>query len=209
MGRVLVTALVENLDDLFAAGKGLIPEGKIRRSEVTDALVDTGATGLLVPRRLIEQLGLEPLRVRTARTIAGQVPLHVYRAVRLTIQRRDCISDVSRGPGRLLHHHRPGPPGVDGLSRRCPRPAPRRQSRPWRRTHDRSLRRSKVAKPRIRPRRQTPRRLQRAPTAPTSIPRGRPRTRRRCAHRSAVALRRGEKMGRPSSGTTRGHRRRS
>jgi predicted aspartyl protease len=93
MGRVLVTALVENLDDLFAAGKGLIPEGKIRRAEVTDALVDTGATGLLVPRRLIEQLGLEPLRFRTARTIAGQVPLHVYRAVRLT------ISDVAEVPG--------------------------------------------------------------------------------------------------------------
>ncbi len=78
--------------------KSLIPAEQVRRIEVTDALVDTGATGLLLPRRLIVQLGLEPLRVRTARTIAGHTPLQVYRAVRLTVQGRDCISDVAEVP---------------------------------------------------------------------------------------------------------------
>lgn len=95
MGRVLVTATVENLDDLFAARKGLLPEAQVRRVEVTDALVDTGATGLLLPRRLVALLGLEPLRTRTARTIAGPAPLQIYRGVRLTVQGRDCISDVA------------------------------------------------------------------------------------------------------------------
>ena len=95
MGKVLVTATVENLDDLFAVRKGLLSEAQVRRVEVSDALIDTGATGLLLPRRLIEQLGLEPLRVRTARTIARHPPLQVYRAVRLSVQGRDCISDVA------------------------------------------------------------------------------------------------------------------
>ena len=61
---------------------------------MTDALIDTGATGLLVPRRLIAQLGLSVLRTRPARTIAGNVAVPIYRAVRLTVQGRDCISDV-------------------------------------------------------------------------------------------------------------------
>ncbi len=98
MGKVSVTAKVENLDDLFSARKGLLPEDQVRSVEVTDALVDTGATGLLLPKRLVSQLGLEALRVRPSRTIAGQVPLQIYRAVRLTVQGRDCISDVAEIP---------------------------------------------------------------------------------------------------------------
>jgi predicted aspartyl protease len=95
MGKVLVAATLENLDDLFSARKGLLAPEQVRRVEVTDALIDTGATGLLLPSRLIAELGLEPLHSRPSRTIAGPVPLQVYRAVRLTVQGRDCISDVA------------------------------------------------------------------------------------------------------------------
>ena len=98
MGKVLVKAVVENLDDLFAVRKGLLPVDQVRRVEVDDALIDTGATGLMVPKRLIAALGLEPLRIRPARTVAGPIPLQVYRAVRLSIQGRDCISDVTEIP---------------------------------------------------------------------------------------------------------------
>ena len=98
MGKVLVTAKVESLEDLFSAEKGVLPAGQVRSVEVSDALVDTGATGLLLPKRLIAQLGLQPLRTRQSRTIAGTTPLTVYRAVRLTVQGRDCISDVAEIP---------------------------------------------------------------------------------------------------------------
>lgn len=98
MGKVLVTARIENLDDLFGARKGQIAEDQVRRVEVTDALIDTGATGLLVPKRLVAQLGLDLVRTRPSRTIAGHVPLPIYRAVRLTVQGRDCISDVAEIP---------------------------------------------------------------------------------------------------------------
>lgn len=95
MGKVLVTARLENLEDLYRVSQGSLPTEQVRCVEVTDALVDTGATGLLLLRRLIAQFGLQPLRAPQARTIAGSVPLQVYRAVRLTIQDRDCISDVA------------------------------------------------------------------------------------------------------------------
>jgi predicted aspartyl protease len=98
MGKVLVAAKIENLDDLFGADNGLLNEDKVRHIDVVDALVDTGATGLSLPSRMIAQLGLKPLRVRPSRTIAGPVPLQMYRAVRLTVQGRDCISDVGEIP---------------------------------------------------------------------------------------------------------------
>ena len=94
MGKVLVTARLENLEDVYKAAQGTLPPEQVRAVEVTDALVDTGATGLLVPRRLIAQLGLPLLRTRPARTIGGSVDVPMYRAVRLTVQGRDCISDV-------------------------------------------------------------------------------------------------------------------
>ena len=54
MGKVLVTARVESLADLYAARQGLIVEDQVRRVEVDDALVDTGATMLSLPSRLID-----------------------------------------------------------------------------------------------------------------------------------------------------------
>ena len=98
MGKVLVTAKIENLADLFSADKNLIPLEQVRSVEVSDALIDTGATGLSLPKRLIAQLGLTPLRTRRARTTAGIVTVQVYGTVRLTIQGRECPSDVSEVP---------------------------------------------------------------------------------------------------------------
>jgi predicted aspartyl protease len=94
LGKVRVAATIENLEDLFNAEKGLLPRDQVRRVEVGDALVDTGATGLLLPRRMVTALGLLPLRTRQARGLGGSVPLPMYRAVRLTIQGRDCAIDV-------------------------------------------------------------------------------------------------------------------
>jgi predicted aspartyl protease len=94
MRKVLVAARLENLEDIYKAAQGTIPHDQVRSCEVTDALIDTGATGLLLPSRMIAQLGLSVLRTRTARPIAGNVDVSMYRAVRLTVQGRDCISDV-------------------------------------------------------------------------------------------------------------------
>src|SRR5262249_59897066 len=65
------------------------------------ALVDTGASGLMVPTRLITQLGLRPYRSRQARTAGGLVTFQVYGAVRLTVQGRDFTCDVYEVPDAL------------------------------------------------------------------------------------------------------------
>lgn len=71
MGKVLVTAKMENMEDVYAVKLGTLAPEKVRTVEVTDAIVDTGATMLSLPKRLIEQLGLERLRTRRARTTTG------------------------------------------------------------------------------------------------------------------------------------------
>jgi clan AA aspartic protease len=98
MGKVLVTAKIENLEDLYKTKLGLLPAEQVRSVEATDALVDTGASTLCVPKRLIVQLGLQPLRTRQARTSAGSITLQMYGTVRLSIQGHDCPCDVVELP---------------------------------------------------------------------------------------------------------------
>ena len=38
MGKVVVTAKIENLEDLYSAKKGLLPDAQVRRIEVPDAV---------------------------------------------------------------------------------------------------------------------------------------------------------------------------
>jgi predicted aspartyl protease len=98
MGRVLVTAKIENLGDLYAVERGQSAENEVRTVEVSDALVDTNATSLSLPKNLIQRLGLTPGRQRRARTSAGPRMVQTYGAVRLTIQERDCYCDVAELP---------------------------------------------------------------------------------------------------------------
>src|SRR5947209_1837927 len=98
MGKVIVPARIDNVVDLFAATRGALQPEQVRFVEVPDALVDTGASTLSLPRRLIAQLGLEPVRTRQARTSAGLVTLQMYGVVRLTIQGRDWNGDVMEVP---------------------------------------------------------------------------------------------------------------
>ena len=98
MGRVLTEATIENIQDLWAAERGIIMPDQLRKLAITDALVDTGATLLSMPTRLIQQLGLK--RVGTKRVIAatGQTEAGMYEAVRLTIMGRSCTMDVMEVP---------------------------------------------------------------------------------------------------------------
>ena len=98
MGKVIVKAKIENMEDLFDARKGRLHPDEVRAIEVDNALVDTGATTLSLPKRYIQQLGLTPVRERTARTVAGTVKLRIFSVVRLTIQGRDVATEVCEVP---------------------------------------------------------------------------------------------------------------
>ena len=96
MGRVLTEAIIENLGDLYVAKRGGMRAEEVRRIVVRDALVDTGATFLSLPARLIRELELDKLgRIRSA---TGTAVAEMYGAVRLTIQGRACPTDVMEVP---------------------------------------------------------------------------------------------------------------
>jgi predicted aspartyl protease len=98
MGRVTTEALIENLEDLWAERKGQLLADRVRRIQVDDALVDTGATMLAVPKRLIRQLGLREQYRKPIRSSIGLAEIAVYDAVRLTIMERTCTMEVMEVP---------------------------------------------------------------------------------------------------------------
>lgn len=94
LGRVTVNVTIENMEDLFDVYQGRLNPGEVRTVVVADALVDTGASTLLLPKRFISQLGLRLVRTRQAEDLGGSAPVPRYSVVRLTIQGRDCSLEV-------------------------------------------------------------------------------------------------------------------
>ena len=59
MGRVLTKVKIENLKDVWAAESGARIVSDVRSIESSDAFVDSGATLLSLPTKIILQLGLD------------------------------------------------------------------------------------------------------------------------------------------------------
>lgn len=98
MGRVVVSVRIENLKDLVEAEAGRIPPDQVRSVEVHDALVDTGATRISLPKSIIVKLGLDPTRKRKVRTTVGLADSQMYSPVNIIVQERDCVCDVAEVP---------------------------------------------------------------------------------------------------------------
>jgi predicted aspartyl protease len=105
MGRVTVEATIENLKDAWDVERGLLPADQARKIVIPDALVDTGATMLSLPTRLIRQLGLNRTGTRRVMSSVGVAETGFYDIVRLVIQGRDCpvaVSEVPDGTPTLI-----------------------------------------------------------------------------------------------------------
>ncbi len=99
MGKVLVAAKIENLFDLYEASQGQRKPEDVRSVEVSDALVDTGATYLSLPQRLIDQLGLQRYRTQRTRTSGDDLrEFTIYGMVRLTVQGREHCMEIAALP---------------------------------------------------------------------------------------------------------------
>ena len=99
-----------NLTDLNLADAGVINPKEVRRATIENALVDTGATRLSLPKPLIEQLGLTPVGVTRAMTANGITDRTIYSVVEFTVlERRGAMG------GNRLARERPGPCGAHGF----------------------------------------------------------------------------------------------
>ena len=77
-----------NLADLVRVQDGTIKSDEVRRVNVENALVDTGASRLCLPKPIIEQLGLSPVGRVNSLTANGIVTRTVYSEVEFTILER-------------------------------------------------------------------------------------------------------------------------
>jgi predicted aspartyl protease len=94
MGRTLVHATIENLYDLYEVQLGKRQPEQVRRIEIPDALVDTGSTMLMLPRRYVDQLGLQFFEKKLMHSPDADTMVDVYCLAQLTIQGRKCPIDV-------------------------------------------------------------------------------------------------------------------
>ena len=101
MGRVITEATIESLTDLWAVEQQLMRPDQARRLTAPDALVDTGATLLSLPTRLIQELDLNKSGSKRVVSSTGLAEAAMYDAVRLTIQGRSCTMDVMEVPDTM------------------------------------------------------------------------------------------------------------
>ena len=98
MGGVTVKAVVTNIHDFYRLHLGEIAESDVRKFEIAEALVDTGASNLSLTKSMIAALGLYPMKTRRVMTVAGVQDVGIFGAVDLQIDGRNCTCDVTEIP---------------------------------------------------------------------------------------------------------------
>ena len=98
MVRVLTDVTVYNLGDLFEVKRGKLPADQVRKVEITGALVDSGASTLCMPKRLLDQIGATPSYQKQSMTAAGMQTTTLYDTVWAEIQGRMANIDPAELP---------------------------------------------------------------------------------------------------------------
>src|SRR5215207_6150505 len=98
MAKEFVLARMENVHDLNDVERGLLGPDQVRAVEAPYALKDSASTMLMVPRRLLEQLGLKPYDRRAVQTLQGPTTVALWGPLRLTIRGRECHVDAAEVP---------------------------------------------------------------------------------------------------------------
>jgi clan AA aspartic protease len=98
MGSVMTKVTLWNNTDLDNAERGLIPREAVRTEEI-EALVDTGATQLVIPIDVCERLGLRRGRTVPVRLADGSDREMTYMtSLHISILGRDMSSDALASP---------------------------------------------------------------------------------------------------------------
>lgn len=98
MGQVLTAITITNRIDQVLAERGFIPAGEIRSFTFDQVLVDTGATLLALPARIISQLGLSQLGETNVETAAGMRKGRIFQDIMLEVEGRKAVFDCLEMP---------------------------------------------------------------------------------------------------------------
>ncbi|NEP55778.1 MAG: aspartyl protease [Symploca sp. SIO2G7] len=99
MGKVLATLTITNRADQSAATRGYIPSEQVRSLTLNNVLVDTGATTLCLPAKVIDQLGLELLKEVDVATASGFNKARIFRDASISLLGREGTFECLELPG--------------------------------------------------------------------------------------------------------------
>lgn len=93
MGKTVEKVIIKNFVDIALCSRGSLKEGEIRSVEI-EGVVDTGASYLCLPPKVIEELGLLYSHSRKVTTANGNVERRIYSGAVIIIQGRDIEMQV-------------------------------------------------------------------------------------------------------------------
>jgi clan AA aspartic protease len=89
MGKIITTLVITNRGDQILARQGVIAQNEIRVVILDNVLVDTGATTLCLPSEIIEQLGLELLKIVEVETATGISQARIFQDAKISLLGRE------------------------------------------------------------------------------------------------------------------------
>jgi predicted aspartyl protease len=105
MGQVITTITVTNRIDRVMAERGFIAAEEVRSVILDNVVVDTGATLLSLPARIISQLGLIQVGERDVETSAGIKKGRIFADAQIIVEGRegrfDCL-ELPEGVSAVL-----------------------------------------------------------------------------------------------------------
>ena len=93
MGRTKARLIVRNASDVEKAADGALPQPEVRAVEI-DAIVDTGAAYVCLPRAEIEKLGLRFVQNAPVRTANGRAVRRIFGSAEIQLLGRTAHMDV-------------------------------------------------------------------------------------------------------------------
>jgi clan AA aspartic protease len=99
MGKIITTLVITNRGDQILARQGVIAQNEIRLVILDNVLVDTGATTLCLPSEIIEQLGLELLKIVEVETATGISQARIFQDAKISLLGREGTFECLELPG--------------------------------------------------------------------------------------------------------------
>lgn len=99
MGKIITTLVITNRGDQILARQGVIAQNEIRIVILDNVLVDTGATTLCLPSEIIEQLGLELLKIVEVETATGISQARIFQDAKISLLGREGTFECLELPG--------------------------------------------------------------------------------------------------------------
>ncbi len=98
MGKIHTKLVViNNIDEILCEGN-LIAKDKIRSLAIEDVLIDTGATTLALPTKIINFLGLKFMKTVAVSTASGISERKIYQNVKVRLMERETICECIELP---------------------------------------------------------------------------------------------------------------